>query len=61
MAEAKNASKAWNGLIMVSVGQDFGLRRDGRLDLKYINDWSLWLDMKILLKAILYVLLGKNY
>ena len=32
-----------------------------RLDLKYINDWSLWLDMKILLKAILYVLLGKNY
>lgn len=32
-----------------------------RLDLKYINDWSLRLDAKILIKTIPYVLLGKNY
>jgi len=31
-----------------------------RLDLEYINNWSIWLDLKILLKAIPYVLLGKN-
>jgi len=31
-----------------------------RLDLEYINSWSIWLDLKILLQAIPYVLLGKN-
>jgi lipopolysaccharide/colanic/teichoic acid biosynthesis glycosyltransferase len=31
-----------------------------RLDLKYINNWSLWLDIRILVKIIPYVLLGKN-
>jgi len=29
-----------------------------RLDLKYINEWSLWLDIKILFKTILVVLRG---
>jgi lipopolysaccharide/colanic/teichoic acid biosynthesis glycosyltransferase len=31
-----------------------------RLDLEYINHWSTWLDLQILMKAIPYVLLGKN-
>lgn len=31
-----------------------------QLDLEYINNWSIWLDLKILLEAIPYVLLGKN-
>jgi lipopolysaccharide/colanic/teichoic acid biosynthesis glycosyltransferase len=31
-----------------------------RLDLEYVNNWSLWLDVKILLRAVPYVLLGKN-
>jgi lipopolysaccharide/colanic/teichoic acid biosynthesis glycosyltransferase len=31
-----------------------------RLDLKYVNNWSIWLDLIILFKAIPYVLLGKN-
>jgi lipopolysaccharide/colanic/teichoic acid biosynthesis glycosyltransferase len=31
-----------------------------RLDLYYISNWSMWLDLKIMLKAIPYVLLGKN-
>ena len=29
-----------------------------RLDLEYIDNWSLWLDIKILLRTILVVLLG---
>ena len=29
-----------------------------RLDLKYIDNWSLWLDIKILFKTIPVVLLG---
>jgi len=31
-----------------------------QLDLKYIDNWSLWLDFKILLKTIPVVLLGKG-
>jgi len=31
-----------------------------RLDLKYIDDWSFWLDFKILLKSIPVVLFGRG-
>jgi lipopolysaccharide/colanic/teichoic acid biosynthesis glycosyltransferase len=31
-----------------------------RLDLKYIDEWSLWLDLVILLKTIPFVLLGRG-
>ncbi len=31
-----------------------------RLDLSYIDNWSLWLDLKILIKTIPIILLGKN-
>ena len=31
-----------------------------RLDLKYINGWSLWLDIKLLLKTPLVILTGKG-
>ena len=31
-----------------------------RLDLKYIDNWSLWLDLKILLKTVPAVLLRKG-
>jgi len=29
-----------------------------RLDMKYIDEWSLWLDFKILLKTVWVVLKG---
>lgn len=32
-----------------------------RLDFDYIEHWSLWLDLKILLKTALVVVTGKNY
>jgi lipopolysaccharide/colanic/teichoic acid biosynthesis glycosyltransferase len=31
-----------------------------RLDLQYIDHWSLWLDLRILLRTIPVVLLGKG-
>ena len=31
-----------------------------RRDLEYICNWSIWLDVKILLRAVPYVVLGKN-
>jgi len=32
-----------------------------RLDLRYVDNWSLWLDLKLLLWTLLYVLTGRNY
>ncbi len=32
-----------------------------RLDLEYIDNWSLWQDVRILAGAVVYVLSGKNY
>jgi len=32
-----------------------------RVDLEYIDNWSLWLDIKVLAQAVPYVLLGRNY
>lgn len=32
-----------------------------RLDLEYIERWSLWLDFKILLQTAIVVVTGKNY
>ena len=32
-----------------------------KLDLEYIDNWSLWLDLKILVGAALYMITGKNY
>ncbi len=32
-----------------------------RLDLEYIEHWSLWLDVKILVQTAVVVLTGKNY
>ena len=31
-----------------------------RLDLRYINGWSLWLDIKLLLKTPLVIITGKG-
>jgi lipopolysaccharide/colanic/teichoic acid biosynthesis glycosyltransferase len=31
-----------------------------RLDLKYINGWSLWLDIKLLLKTPFVIITGKG-
>jgi lipopolysaccharide/colanic/teichoic acid biosynthesis glycosyltransferase len=32
-----------------------------RLELEYVDHWSLWLDGRILAKAVWFVLLGRNY
>ena len=50
---------------MTSLWQVSGKPRDldewVRLDLEYIERWSLWLDVKILFKTAWVVLTGKNY
>jgi lipopolysaccharide/colanic/teichoic acid biosynthesis glycosyltransferase len=42
-------------------GQPRDLDEWVKLDLEYIQNWSLWLDLKILARAVWYVLAGKNY
>lgn len=50
---------------MTSLWQVRGKPRDFdewvKLDLEYIEHWSLWLDMKILFQTAVVVITGKNY
>jgi lipopolysaccharide/colanic/teichoic acid biosynthesis glycosyltransferase len=32
-----------------------------KLDLEYIENWSLWLDLRLLVGAAWYVVRGRNY
>jgi len=48
------------GLWQVSGRNQIDFENWMKLDLEYIDKWSLWLDLKILLKTIPVVLLGKG-
>ena len=48
------------GLWQVSGRNQIDFHRWMKLDLEYIDHWSLWLDFKILIKTILVVLSGKG-
>jgi exopolysaccharide biosynthesis polyprenyl glycosylphosphotransferase len=48
------------GLWQVSGRNQIDFDQWMKLDLEYIDNWSLWLDFKILLKTILVVLSGKG-
>ena len=44
------------GLWQVSGRSSLGYKEMVDLDISYIEHWSIWLDLKILLKTVLYVL-----
>lgn len=51
------------GLAQIESGYDSDIEsvtRKVNLDLKYINNWSLWYDIKIMLKTIVVVFTGKG-
>jgi lipopolysaccharide/colanic/teichoic acid biosynthesis glycosyltransferase len=48
------------GLWQVSGRNQIDFNQWMKLDLEYIDNWSLWLDVKILLKTIPVVLSGKG-
>ena len=48
------------GLWQVSGRNQIDFHQWMKLDLEYIDNWSIWLDFKILMRTILVVLLGKG-
>lgn len=48
------------GMAQVSGRSDLDFEDEVKLDTFYIENWSLWLDMKILLKTVLVVFKGHN-
>lgn len=48
------------GMWQVSGRSDVTLAERAKLDLFYVQNWSLWLDIKILAKTIYVVLLGRG-
>ena len=48
------------GLWQVTARRDPSFQKNVELDLEYINSWSLFLDIKILLRTVLEVLRGSG-
>jgi len=46
--------------LWIVSGKTTDFDRMVELDLKYIRNWSMWLDLTIILRAIPYVLFGRN-
>jgi len=55
-----NIKQGITGLWQVSGRSDLNFEEMVRLDLYYIQNWSIGMDIKILLKTITVVLLGKG-
>jgi len=58
-----NVKPGITGLAQVKGGYDSSIStvtEKIKYDLKYINNWSLWMDIKILFKTILVVITGKG-
>lgn len=46
--------------LWIVSGKTTDFDRMVELDLKYIHNWSMWLDLRIMLRAIPYVVFGRN-
>ena len=55
-----NVKQGITGLWQVSGRSDLNFEEMVRLDLYYIQNWSIGMDIKILLKTITVVLLGRG-
>ena len=49
-----------SGIWQVSGRNNIDFEEWMRLDQQYVDQWSLWLDLKILLKTVPVVVLGRG-
>jgi exopolysaccharide biosynthesis polyprenyl glycosylphosphotransferase len=54
-----NIQPGITGLAQISGRSEINFDEEAKLDIYYIENWSLWLDLKILLKTPLVVLFGR--
>ncbi|MBU2037430.1 sugar transferase [Patescibacteria group bacterium] len=55
-----NVKPGITGLAQISGRSEIDFDEEAKLDTYYIENWSLWLDLKIILKTPLVVLLGRR-
>lgn len=55
-----NIKPGITGLAQISGRSEIDFDEEAKLDAYYIENWSLWLDLKIMLKTPLVVLLGRR-
>lgn len=55
-----NIKPGITGLAQISGRSEIDFDEEAKLDTYYIENWSLWLDLKIILKTPLVVLLGRR-
>ena len=55
-----NSKPGITGLAQVSGRSDLGFEEEARLDIYYIENWSFWLDLQILLRTPWVVIRGKS-
>ncbi len=55
-----NIKPGVTGLAQVSGRSNLDFNEEARLDLQYIENWSFWLDISILLRTPIVVIKGKN-
>jgi len=55
-----NVKPGITGLAQISGRSEIDFDEEAKLDAYYIENWSLWLDIKILLKTPLVVILGRR-
>ena len=55
-----NVKPGITGLAQISGRSEIDFDEEAKLDAYYIENWSLWMDWKILLKTPLVVILGRR-
>ena len=48
------------GLAQINGSSDLPFDEENKLDLYYLEHWSLWLDIKILLKTLIFVFIDRS-
>jgi lipopolysaccharide/colanic/teichoic acid biosynthesis glycosyltransferase len=48
------------GLAQISGSSDLPFDEENKLDLYYIEHWSLWLDVKVIIKTFIFIFIDRS-